>query len=171
MPVPASIADSLPYTDTKPVGAPDFYCAINATFRFILARFGMEGLRGYWTQLGQKYYSPVSLRWQGGGMPAVAAHWRAFFQAEPGADVQVEESPDEVKVSVRTCPAIRHLREHGREIVPSFCQHCYFVSEAIAAPAGMTVRVCGGNGSCTQTFIKSADTSAPQLLEDIATAS
>ena len=49
----------LPYTDTKPVGAADFYFAINATFRFVLGSFGMEGLRRYWTDLGTQYYAPV----------------------------------------------------------------------------------------------------------------
>lgn len=171
MPLSAPIADSLPYTDLKPVGAADFYCAINATFRFIQGRFGEEGLHRYWTEIGQDYHRPVSLRWQEGGMPAVAAHWRAFFQAEPGGEAVVEESVDEVKVSVAVCPAIHHLRQHGREILPAFCQHCYFVSEAIAAPAGMTVRVCGGNGSCTQRFTKLASKPAPQRMEDIATAS
>ena len=30
----------LPFTDTKPTGAADFYFAINATFRFIQKRLG-----------------------------------------------------------------------------------------------------------------------------------
>lgn len=171
MPASTSPDDILPYTDTKPVGAADFYCAVNATFRFILGRFGVEGLRRYWIQLGQEYHRPVSLRWQEGGLPAVAAHWKAFFQAEPGAHVGVDETEDEVTLQVRTCPAIHHLRSHGREIVPSYCQHCYFVSEAMAAPAGLTVRICGGNGSCTQRFIKQSTDLVPQNLEDIATAS
>ena len=33
----------LPYQDTKPQGAADFYFAINATFRFIHARLGRVG--------------------------------------------------------------------------------------------------------------------------------
>lgn len=171
MPASTSPDDILPYTDTKPVGAADFYCAVNATFRFILGRFGVEGLRRYWTQMGQDYYRPVSERWLVGGLPAVAAHWRAFFQAEPGAQVGIDETEDEVTLQVRTCPAIHHLRGHGREMVPSYCQHCYFVSEAMAAPAGLTVRICGGNGSCTQRFIKQSADLPPQNLEDIAPAS
>lgn len=163
--------DVLPYTDTKPVGAADFYCAVNATFRFIAGRFGMEGLRRYWTQMGQDYHRPVSLRWQEGGLPAVAAHWRAFFQAEPGAEVEVNETADEVTLQVRTCPAIHHLRQHGRGIMPAYCQHCYFVSEAMAAPAGLTVRVCGGSGTCTHRFLKQSTNPPPQLMEDIAKAS
>ena len=34
-------ANPLPYTDTKPVGAADFYFAINATFRFVLNKLGV----------------------------------------------------------------------------------------------------------------------------------
>ena len=148
-----SDASSLPYTDSKPVGAADFYLAINATFRFVLGRFGIAGLREYWTGLGAKYFAPVSARWSAGGPAAVAEYWRAFFAAEPGAEVEVDEGTDAVTLDVKVCPAIKHLRAQGREIVPCFCQHCYFISEAMAAPAGLTVRIEGGNGACRQTFL------------------
>jgi hypothetical protein len=157
----------LPYTDAKPVGAPGFYLAINATFRFVLARFGPEGLRQYWTDLGAKYFAPVTASWRAGGPPAVAAYWRAFFAAEPGADVSVTEAPDAVTLEVRVCPVIKHLRAQHREIIPCFCQHCYYVGEAMAAPAGFTVRVAGGNGSCQQTFLPRTAASAPQDLAQI----
>jgi hypothetical protein len=157
----------LPYTDTKPVGAADFYFAINATFRFILLRLGMDALRRYWHDLGSNYYAPVSAQWKEGGLPAVAEYWRAAFEAEPGAEVQVVGEPGEVRLEVKTCPAIKHLRDQGREIVPCFCQHCHFVSQAIAAPAGFTVRVQGGNGSCVQRFVQADPGLAPQRLEDI----
>jgi len=163
-------ASPLPYTDTKPVGAADFYFAINATFRFILNKLGSDGLRRYWTGLGSGYFAPVSTKWSAGGLPAVADYWRAFFAAEPGAEVEVHEGADAVTLDVKVCPAIKHLREHGREIVPCFCQHCYFVSQAIAAPAGLTVRVSGGNGSCTQRFAKRNTGIEGQRLEDIAEA-
>ena len=160
-------AGPLPYTDAKPVGAADFYMAVNATFRFIQQRFGMEGLRRYWTDMGKKYYAPVATRWEQGGLHAVAEYWRAFFKAEPGAEVTVREHENEVRLEVQMCPAIKHLRAHGREITPCFCQQCYFVSEAIAAPAGLTVRVSGGNGSCVQRFIKRDACEELQRMEDI----
>ncbi len=150
----------LPYTDTKPVGAADFYFAINATFHFIRTRFGLDGLRRYWTDLGTGYFAPVTAKWSAGGMTAIAAHWRAFFAAEPGAEVEVSQTADMVTVEVKVCPAIKHLRENSREMLPCFCQHCYFINEAIAAPAGFTARVTGGNGSCRQTFHR-RDTQVP----------
>ncbi|MCX6840043.1 MAG: hypothetical protein NTX35_19845 [Verrucomicrobia bacterium] len=165
------IPTSMPYADTKPVGHADFYFAVNATFRFIHRHHGEGALRKYWQDLGQSYYQPVSKRLSELGFAGVAEYWRAFFAAEPGGVVEVSEAPDEVQLEVKTCPAIRHLRDHGREIVPNFCHHCFFVNEAIARPAGMTVRVCGGNGRCTQRFMKAAADLPPQNLEDIATAS
>ncbi len=168
---PSSAPGPLPYSDTKPVGHADFYMAVNATFRFILDRFGYEKLKDYWRDIGTTYYRPVSENWARGGLPAVADYWRAFFKAEPGAEVEVLELADEVRLEVKVCPVIRHLREHGREIVPCFCQHCFFVNEAMAAPAGLTARVQGGGGRCVQRFIKADASMAPQNLEDIATAS
>lgn len=157
----------LPYTDAKPVGAAGFYLATNATFRFLLHRSGLEGLRQYWTDLGAQYFAPVTALWRAGGPPAVAAYWRAFFAAEPGAEVSVTEPPDAVTLEVRVCPAIKHLRAQNREIVPCFCQHCYFIGEAMAAPAGFTVRVEGGNGSCRQTFLRRTVATTPQDLAQI----
>ncbi|MFA6564651.1 MAG: hypothetical protein WCV00_22285 [Verrucomicrobiia bacterium] len=161
----------LPYTDTKPVGAADFYFAINATFRFVLNKLGIEGLRRYWTDLGGRYFAPVAARWSAGGLTAVAEYWRAFFAAEPGAEVEVRQSSDAVTLDVKVCPAIKHLRAHGRGIVPCFCQHCYFIGETMAAPAGLTVRVEGGNGSCRQVFLRCEAASAPQDLAHIKEAS
>jgi hypothetical protein len=161
----------LPYTDTKPTGAADFYFAINATFRFILAKRGMEGLRRYWTELGRDYFAPVSRLWKEQGLAGVASYWRAFFAAEPGAETVVTQTDDTTILDVNVCPAIKQLREHKREILPCFCQHCYFISEAIAAPAGLTVRVEGGNGSCRQTFCPRDSNPPPQDFAKIKEAS
>ena len=158
---------ALPYTDTKPQGAADFYYAVNATFRFLLARFGPEGWRRYLGDLGREYFAPVNRQWQEGGLPAIARYWRAFFTAEPGAEVEVVELADRVEVYVRVCPAIKHLRAGGREIVREYCQHCYVLGEARARAAGFTMRLTGGNGSCRHTFAPVGAGLAPQDMNQI----
>lgn len=157
----------IPYTDVKPVGAADFYAAVNATFRFIERKLGHVGLVRYWEELGRGYYAPVTRRWSVGGLPAVAAYWRAFFAAEPGAEVEVIEEKEAVVLQVRTCPAIRFLKDHHREITPVFCQHCYHVSTAMGEGAGIEMRLSGGNGSCTQRFAKSGHFPETQRAGDI----
>lgn len=157
----------LPYTDSKPQGAADFYFAINATFRFLLDRFGIDGWRRYLQDLGRGYFAPVNRQWSCGGLAAVARYWRAFFAAEPGANVVVTESADRVEVHVAECPAIRHLRAGGREIVKEYCQHCYHLGSARAEAAGLTMRLQGGNGTCRHTFALRSANLPPQQLADI----
>jgi len=142
----------LPYRDLKPVGAAGFYLSIGATARFIRERMGGEKLVQYWRDLGRNYYRPVGERWAAGGLPAVAAYWRAFFDAEPGAQADVELQADRVVVHVRRCPVVHHNRAHQRELIAEFCQHCHFVSDAIGERAGLAARVAGGNGACRQEF-------------------
>ncbi len=114
----------------------------------------MAGLRRYWMSLGRNYFAPVSERWKARGLAGLKEYWRAFFAAEPGASVEIIEAADSVTLEIKVCPAIHHLRKHQREILPCFCQHCYFVSKAMAAPAALAVRVTGGNGSCRQVFFR-----------------
>ena len=157
----------LPYTDTKPQGSPDFYFAINATFRFILRRLGRDAWIRYLTDMGTSYYAPVNTQWEAGGLSAVSAYWRAFFAAEPGAVVEVTEHPDRVELQVRECPLIKHLRAHGRVPVPEFCQHCYHLGSARAGAAGLTMRLSGGDGACVHTYARPAANLPAQDLNQI----
>ncbi len=152
----------LPYTDTKPQGAPDFYYAINATFRFIISRIGRDGWIRYLEELGHGYYEPVNRMWRAGGLPAVAGYWRAFFKAEPGAEVAVHEGAGRVDIHVTRCPAIAHLRAGHREIVREYCQHCYHLGKARAEALGLTMRLSGGNGECRHLYAVPSETTLPE---------
>ena len=139
------------------MSAGDFYFAINATFRFFLDHYGEEALQEYWRSLGKGYYHPLTERFQQGGLREVETYWRDFFNREPGGEVQITRSEDRVEIDVRDCPAIRWLRQNGREIVPLYCEHCRHVSTAIAEEAGMEFGLEGGGGTCRQTFSLKAD--------------
>lgn len=138
------------------MAAPDFYFAINATFRWMLERCGEGGLREYWRALGRQHYASLTARLQTGGLTALRDHWESFFAEEPGAEVALELADDKLTLLVHTCPAIKHLRAHGREIMPLYCEHCTHVSQGFCGPAGIGVRVEGGNGACRQVFTRSA---------------
>jgi hypothetical protein len=157
-----SNAGGLPFTDTKPIGSADFYFAINATFRFILRKLGHAGWIKYLQDLGREYYAPVNRQWREGGLDSVAAYWRDFFAAEPGSEVEVTQLSDRVEVAVKVCPLIKHLRAHGRVPIPEFCSHCYHLGSARAAAAGLTMRLCGGDGACTHTYATPAAMLPPQ---------
>jgi hypothetical protein len=159
--------NQLPYRDTKPQGAPDFYFATNATFRFLIGKLGRPGWIQYLQELGRTYFAPVNENWRTGGLPAVTRYWRDFFAAEPGGRVEVKEQTDRVEVYVHECPAIKHLKTGGRELVKEYCQHCYFLGQARAEAAGLTMRLCGGNGACRHTYAKVEAGLPPQAMTEI----
>lgn len=132
------------------MSAPDFYFVNNAIFRHIHDRFGMPELIRYWRELGGSYYRARALRWRDGPMADIAADWRAYFAEEPQAQVQVSSDEQAVTLDISVCPAIKHLRDNHREIVPYFCDHCDHVTGAMAELANCRFERTGGMGSCTQ---------------------
>jgi hypothetical protein len=135
------------------MSAPDFYFAVNAIFRHVHDRYGKEALVEYWRNLGKDHYRSRVAAWRAGGPMALADDWRAYFAKEPEAEVDVTAGNESVTLDVRVCPAIKHLRGSGREIVPYFCEHCDHVCGAMAEDAGYTFERTGGMGSCRQRFV------------------
>lgn len=134
------------------VSAPDFYFAVNATARHIHDVYGMDTLVDYWRCLGLEYYAERLAVWKEGGPSSIAEDWRRYFLAEPGAEVEVNSDSAAATLEVRVCPAIKHLQESGRDIVPYYCEHCDHTCGAMADKSGYTFTRIGGMGSCTQVF-------------------
>ena len=135
------------------MGSPDFFFAVNGIFRHLHDAHGMPALVRYWRQLGRDYYRSRWEKWRTGGAEAVARDWREYFAREPAADVDVAVVNRAIELNVRVCPAIKHLRDHQREIVPYFCDHCDHVCGAMAEAAGFAFERSGGMGSCRQRFV------------------
>jgi hypothetical protein len=136
------------------MAAPDFYFAINAAFRHIHDCHGKPALVDYWQALGREYYKPRIKRWKEGGLGTLASDWREYFAEEPCAVVDVTVANQSVELDVKVCPAIKHLREHGRRIVPYFCEHCDHVCGSMAEEAGYVFHREGGGGTCRQQFVR-----------------
>lgn len=134
------------------MSAPDFYFGVNATARHLHDTYGMEVLIDYWRSLGREYYSQRTAAWREGGLPAIARDWELYFLKEPGAVVETSVDEHEARLDIRVCPAIKHLRECGREIVPYFCEHCDHTCGSMAHEAGFHFSRSGGMGSCCQVF-------------------
>ena len=134
------------------MGAPDFFFAVNATFQHILDTYGEEALHRYWEEMGREHYRRVTEAIQERGLEALEEHWEGLVPEEPGSDVETALEGDALTLTVRVCPAILHLQRHGRGITPVYCDHCTYVSRGMCEPAGVSVEVTGGGGSCVQVF-------------------
>lgn len=135
------------------MSAPDFYFAIHAIAKHIHDRFGKDVLIDYWRSLGREFYAQRAQRWQQGGPEIVAQDWRDYFAHEPGAVVRTSLVDGAAVLHIDICPAIKHIRDSGRELVPYFCEHCDHVCSSMAQQAGMTFDRQGGMGSCVQRFV------------------
>jgi hypothetical protein len=140
------------------MSAPDFYFAVNSTARHIHDEYGMDVLIDYWRSLGQEFYTQRTADWREGGLPAIAEDWRKYFLEEPCAVVEVTVDDRSAQLDVRVCPAIKHLRECGREIVPYFCDHCDHTCGSMAEQSGFEFSRTGGMGSCRQIFSRARST-------------
>jgi len=138
------------------MSAPDFFFAVNEIFRHLHDRYGKEVLIDYWRSLGREHYRQRNAHWQAGGTQAIAEDWKNYFDNEPGAEVEVTQTDDAVELDIRVCPAINHLREHHRDIVPYYCEHCDHICGTQAEAAGFVFDRKGGMGSCRQRFVKLA---------------
>jgi hypothetical protein len=136
------------------MGAPDFYFAVNAIFRHIHDRHGKAALIRYWRELGRDYYRGRIQRWRDGGPSEIVADWTRYFAEEPGAVVESQADANSATLHVCVCPAIKHLRESQRDIVPYFCEHCDHVVGAMAHEAGYHFERTGGMGECQQRFVR-----------------
>ena len=79
--------------------------------------------------------------------------WREYFAQEPQAEVEVSVQAGGVLLDVRVCPAIKHLRDRGRDIVPYYCEHCDHICAVMAEQSGYAFERSGGMGACQQRFI------------------
>jgi hypothetical protein len=136
------------------MSAPDFFFAVNAMFRHLHDRYGRQALVDYWRDMAREHYGQRIAAWRSGGLAAVADDWREYFAHEPQAEVEVRSDATAVELWVRVCPAIKHLRDSGRDIVPYFCDHCDYTCGTMAAQAGLEFHRSGGMGSCRQRFTR-----------------
>ena len=136
------------------MSAPDFYFCINSIARHIHDEYGMNALLDYWQSLGREYYADRIAKWRQNSPAAIADDWREYFLQEPGAIVETLADDTTATLNISVCPAIKHLRESGREIVPYFCEHCDHVCGSMAKAAGYRFERLGGMGSCQQRFVK-----------------
>jgi len=145
---------NLPYNDVKPVGAADFYLAINATITFLEKKFGKSGVIDYFKEMAEKYYEPVIKLWKENGLEGVRGYLDDFFRAEPNSSVTISNEPGKIVLKVKQCPAIHHLKKSGRVISPLYCDQCRVINQTIADKSGIHFNIHGGMGECTQEFIK-----------------
>lgn len=135
----------------------DFYFTINATFYHFSERWGEQALIEYWKTLGSEYLRPLARQFETGGLDEIARYYRAYYDAEPGSEVDISRADNTLIIDVKVCPVFRWFKESPVAHVhpplhPMYCQHCRYTAEAMLQNTPFEFELRGGQGTCQQIF-------------------
>lgn len=106
------------YRDTGNVHK-DFHLATDTTIRYVLENHGEDFLRELFRRTAQRVYRDIYQQLKQGNARPLREHWEYYYTRE-GGGYSVTEQENGFQFEVHDCPAVRHLKERGVEVVDSF---------------------------------------------------
>lgn len=139
------------YQDTGQVHL-DFHRTTNGTIAYLRKTYGQDFLDEVFRRTARDVYRSIREDLRRGDPEQLVEHWTYHFDRE-GGDYAIERTGDEIRMTVRRCPAVAYLRERGIEVDAAFCRQTLVVNEALAegSPFRITTEVVG-DGQCVQTL-------------------
>lgn len=110
----------------------DFHAALSTALLYLEQNYGADAVREYLRQFATTFYSGLTADVRQRGLVALQEHYAHTYEIE-GGDVRFEVTPDTLTMHVAACPAVTHMRAHGRPVSPLWCETTRTVNEAICA--------------------------------------
>ena len=115
----------------------DFHSSMNMGIDYIGEHYGMDGVREFLQIYTEHVYASVLNAMQRDGLTAIRAKIENTYQKERAFDVlQIVQDDKSLHVSVRECPAVRHLRETGRRVSKWYRYTTEIVMKTLAEKGG-----------------------------------
>lgn len=128
----------------------DFHLATDTTIKYVLKRYGVDFLYKLFKRTAQKVYKEIYDALKQGDTKPLLEHTDYFLKRE-NADFTIDESNNEIVITVNDCPAVRHLKESGVSPTTDFCLQTAFMNEAWSENTPFDIRtIVTGEGSCIQ---------------------
>lgn len=108
----------------------DFHGALNVGIDYLHQRFGAEAVRDYLRRFALDYYAPLRADLQRRGLVALKEHWARIYRIE-GGNVEIVQTEGELRLTVKACPAVQHLRQSNVPVAELFIETTRTVNEAI----------------------------------------
>ena len=130
----------------------DFHRSTNGTIAYLRKKYGLRFLDEVFRRTAHDVYRSIHQDLKRGDPEQLVEHWRYFFDREKGG-CKIERKKDEIRMTVRRCPAIAYLKRRRLKIDPAFCRQTAAMNKAWSegAPFNITTKVLGG-GRCVQTI-------------------
>ena len=108
----------------------DFHGALSVGIEYLHEHYGADAVRDYLHQFTITYYAPLIGRLKEEGLSALKEHFEKIYEIE-GWGIEISFSEDELVISVKTCPAVMHMRARGYPVARLFRETTRIVNEAL----------------------------------------
>ena len=132
----------------------DFHGATNTTISYVVKEFGRDALQQLLFRTGREVYKSIRNNLAKGDYDELVRHWHHFMEREE-AVFSIDEKDGSVTLTVKECPAVRHLRKMGIEPAPEFCDQTIYVNNGMCDGTPFEIETTlTGPGSCVQVLRK-----------------
>ena len=130
----------------------DFHRLLCATCRYLSENYGPSSVMEVVEAMAKGVYKTMHEALKNGDCGELCEYWEYYLTRE-GGDFEVEQLDDGVRLTVRDCPAQRHLRVLGDSTDAVLCDMTRAFNEALADDSPFDAMVMRtGEFSCVQEF-------------------
>lgn len=110
----------------------DFHASILDGVNYVRDNYGEAALHDVLFNVGTKVYMTLHEKLVAGDASELLAWWRYYLDRE-GADYTLEETPDGAALTVRDCPALKHLENRDIPGGHGLCAATRILNEAFCS--------------------------------------
>jgi len=131
----------------------DFHGLTCATLHYLLEHYGEKAMETILKNTAQNVYKTIHEALKCGDLTELAEYWEYYLNRE-GGEFAMEQLGGGIKLTVRNCPALRHLVKLQQEPDHILCDATKLFNEALAEDSPFRAEVKStGTFSCEQCFI------------------
>lgn len=125
----------------------DFHASILDGVNYVRDNYGDEALREVLFETGTKVYKTLHEKLVAGDPSELIAWWRYYMDRE-GADYTLEETDGGAVLTVRDCPALKHLENRKIEGGKMLCTATRILNEAFCSNSPYEI-ILDETGDCS----------------------
>ena len=128
----------------------DFHASILDGANYVRDNYGEDALREVLFETGTKVYKTLHEKLVAGDRSELLEWWRYYMDRE-GADYSLEETTDGAVLTVRDCPALKHLENRKIGGGKGLCAVTRILNEAFCSDSPYEIALeATGDRSCRQ---------------------
>lgn len=120
----------------------DFHSSLNMGIDYLGSKYGEETLKKYLVRYTLNVYKPVFDKMTLDAISAIEDKIVDTYKQEKAEDVlTITKSDNKLNVKIKYCPAVKHLKDTGREVSKWFNLSTETVMQTLAEKGGLTFKM------------------------------